>query len=125
MSTTFYIYCDGSDLDEIAVLLRRRIEDFIAFYCGRVRLVDQRRKEKEGTDLPDWDLGVNFEIEALADAEKKDLLLFFQSLSGEFERDFVVGGLSLFGQADDFMTVSARESLEPAIALLLTNENGG
>jgi hypothetical protein len=125
MSAIFYIYCDGSDLEEMAPLLRPRIEAFIALYGDRVRFVDQRRIEKEGTDLPNWDFGVNFEFDALTDTEKKDILLFFQSLSGEFDRDFIVGGLSQFAQADDFMTVSSGESLDPVIELLLTHEIGG
>ena len=114
--STFYIYADGNDLDEVALDMRLRIEAFIAPYGSRVRVVDQRREEKEdSTDLPDWDLGVNFEIESLADVEKKDLLLFFQNLSAQFDRDFILGGVSPYGQADDFLSVSAAEPLEPAI----------
>ena len=106
--------------------MRSRIEEFIAPYGGRVRIVDQRREEKEDSaDLPDWDLGVNFEIESVADAEKKDLLLFFQTLSAQFDRDFILGGVSPYGQADDFLSVSAGEPLEPAIDLLLANEKRG
>lgn len=91
MIETFYIYADGSDLDEIAPELRARIEAFVTPYSGRVRVVDQREERKEeSTNWPDWDLGVNFESETLSDAEKKDLLLFFQQLSAEFGRDFVV-----------------------------------
>ena len=40
MITTFYIYVDGSDLVDIAVDVRTRIEIFVEPYQGRVRIVD-------------------------------------------------------------------------------------
>jgi hypothetical protein len=120
--TAFSIYADGADLAEIALTLRSRIEGFVAPYGTRVRVLDRRRG-----DLPagvaDWHLGVNFEIEALADDEKSDLLLFFQSLSIEFGRDFIVGGALPHGQFEDFAWVSAGESLEQAFDLLLGTES--
>ena len=123
MIETFYIYVDGSDLGEIAAELRTRIEAFVAPYAGRVRVVDQRADGAQGSvDLPDWDLGINFEVDALTDAEKKDLLLFFQSLSAEFGRDFVLGGALPHGQSEDFLAVSAGEALDRAIDLLISNE---
>ena len=125
MISTFYIYAEGYDLDEIALDLHLQIEAFIAPYGGRVRLVDQRQEEANSTDSPNWDLGVNFEIDALTDVERKDILLFFQSLSGAFGRDFIIGGVSLHGQADDCLAISAGESLDSAIDLLLTNEKTG
>ena len=126
MIETFYIYVDGTDLDEIAPELRSRIEAFVEPYRGRVRVVDQRAEEDEASaDLPDWDLGVNFEIEALADAEKKDLVLFFQNLSGEFGRDFIVGGVLPHGQTDDLVAITAGESLDGAFDVLLANEKRG
>ena len=120
MITTFYIYVDGSDLDEIAPELRARIDSFVVPYRGRVRVVDQRGEVGVSDDLPDWDLGVNFDLEALTPAERKDLLLFFQNLSGEFGRDFILGGVLPQSQTDDFVAISAGESLDPAIALLCT-----
>ncbi len=124
MISTFYIYADGNDLDDIAAEVRSRIEAFVEPYRGRVRVVDQRAEEVS-TDLPDWDLGVNFEFESLTDAEKKDLLLFFQFLSAEFDRDFILGGALPHGLSEDFVSVSATESLEPAIDLLTGNEKSG
>jgi hypothetical protein len=116
--STFYIYVDGSDLDEIAPEIRAHIDSFVAPYRGRVRVVDQRSDSGVSEDLPDWDLGVNFEVAALTITERKDLLLFFQSLSGEFGRDFVLGGVLPQNQTEDHMAISAGESLDPAIALL-------
>ena len=111
---------------DCALELRLRIESFIAPYGSRVRVVDQREEEKPNSgDLPDWDLGVNFEFDALSDVEKKDIALFFQSLSSEFGRDFVVGGVLPNGQADDFIAISAGESLDPILKVLIGNENGG
>ena len=118
MISTFYIYVDGSDLAEIASGLRTRIEDFVSFYGGRVRVVEQRRRSG-------WDLGVNFEFDSLADAEKKDLLLFFQNLSAEFDRDFIIGGELPHGLTEDLVTLAPTESLEPAIVLLTSHAPKG
>ena len=126
MSETFYIYVDGSDLDGVAPELRSRIEAFVEPYRGRVRVVDQRAEEdKASADLPDWDLGVNFEFEALTDAEKKDLVLFFQSLSAEFGRDFILGGVLPHGQTEDLVGITADESLQGVFDVLFANETGG
>jgi hypothetical protein len=123
---TFYIYADGSDLAEIAPELRARIEAFVAPYSGRVRVVDQcEERKEESADRPDRDLGVNFEFETLSAVEKKDLLLFFQNLSTEFGRDFVVGGVLPSGLTEDFVSVSAGETLDHAFDLLLAHEKEG
>lgn len=123
MIETFYIYVDGSDLNEVAWELRSRIEAFVEPYHGRVRVVDQRAEEGEvSSDLPHWDLGVNFELDALTDLEKKDLVLFFQTLSTQFSRDFILGGVLPHGQTDDLVGISAGESLDGAFDVLLAHE---
>jgi hypothetical protein len=126
MIATFYIYVDGSELGHIAPKLLARIEAFVEPYEGRVRVVDQRAEDDEASaDLQDWDLGVNFEVEALTDAEKKDLVLFFQTLSGEFARDFILGGVLPHGEADELVSITAGESLDGAFEVLLANEKRG
>ena len=124
MISTFYIYADGNDLDDSAAEVRSRIETFVEPYRGRVRVVDQRADDV-ATELSDWDLGVNFEFESLTNAEKKDLLLFFHCLSADFGRDFIVGGALPHGLSEDFVSISAAESLERAIDLLTANEKNG
>lgn len=119
MSPTIYIYSDGADIEDTASSMRLRIEQFVELYAGRVRVVDQRHDQNAGPGLPDWDFGVNFEDDSLTSEEKKDLLLFFQSLSAEFDRDFVVGITTPFGQTDDIASVSRNEPLEPVIKALL------
>jgi hypothetical protein len=120
VSKTFYIYSDGADIEATAPEMCERIEGFVAAYAGRVRFVDQRDEKKDhGSDLPHWEFGVNFEDDRLTDAEKKDLLLFFQSLSAEFSRDFVVGFSTRHGESEDITFVSAADSLEPVIEVLL------
>jgi hypothetical protein len=120
VSATFYIYSDGVDIEETAPAMRARIEDFVSAYNGRVRLVDQREEKNS-----DWEFGVNFEADMLADAEKKDLLLFFQALSAEFGRDFAVGLATQFRQGEDLAFVSASEPLEPVIEVLLESPKKG
>jgi hypothetical protein len=122
MVSTFFIYADAPNLREIAEEIRERIEMFIAPYSGRVRLVDQREEtavHATATELQNWDLGINFEFDALAEVEKRDLVLFFQQLSAEFGIDFTLGGALEHGLAEEFLTISAAESLEPAIELLV------
>lgn len=126
MTRTFYLYVDGYDLHEIASDLRTRIESFVAQHRGRVRVVDQREDADEASpDLPPWDLGVNFDFGALADGEKKDLLLFFQKLSDEFGRDFVVGRTSVYGFPEDFVFLLPGDTIEPAFALLTADAKKG
>ena len=122
MSSHFHIYAAGPDLDASAAELRGRIESFAAAYDGRVRVVDQPNKDGGAADLPERNLGVSFEMEALSDDEKRDLLLLFQNLSVEFARDFIVGGAFLQNRSEDLVSVSAGESLEAAFDLLLASE---
>jgi hypothetical protein len=119
MTSTCHIYVDGSDLGEIAPELRERIEAFVQPYQGRVRIVDQPGTQPaDAVDLPTWDLGVNFEFQALTQAEKKELLVFFQSLSAEFDRDFVLGGGLAAGQSEEVVTIAVGLSLKPALEFL-------
>jgi hypothetical protein len=118
MSFTCYIYADGPDLTEIAPELRERVQGFVAPYHGKVRLVDQRTADAaDGADAAAWDLGVNFEAAALSEAERKELLVFFQSLSAEFERDFSLGVLA-GSRGDDLVTIAVGISLKPALEIL-------
>jgi hypothetical protein len=123
---TFYIYVDGYDLEEIAPVLRLRIESFAARYGVRVQVVDRREEtEADSLDLPAWDLGVNFEFKSLTPAEKKELALFFQGLSVEFSRDFVVGRTLSSGLPEDFVFILAAEPIAPVLELLAVDEERG
>jgi hypothetical protein len=117
MIETVYIYVDGCDLAEISGQLIHRIEQFSEPFRGLLRLVDQRG-EIASDDLPDWDLGVNFDINALTDDEAKHILLFFQSLTKEFSRDFVLGSEQPTGLGEDLFAITATGSIEEALAFL-------
>jgi len=120
VSTTFYIYLDGADIEEIAPAMREKIEAFVGAYGDRVLVVDQREeKAKEDGDLPDWEFGVNFESDALSDSEKRDLLFFFQTLGSDFGRGFVVGFVTRHGQTEDIAFVSPDDSFDQALEVFL------
>lgn len=43
-------------------------------------------------DLPDWNLGLNFEVELLSPTKFDQLILFLCQTAAETQREFVVGG---------------------------------
>jgi len=121
---TFYIYVDGCDLGEIADSLVDCIAGFVARFDDRVSVVNQRQEPPTNpVDLPLWDIGVNFDSDSLSGDEVGALLAFFQRLSVDFRRDFILGGLSAHGQSDDFHTISGTASIEPAISTVTRIEN--
>ncbi len=117
MIETVYIYVDGSDLAEISEQLIRRIEKFSEPFRGLLRLVDQR-SEITSNDLPFWDLGINFDVNALTDEEAKRVLLFFRSLAQEFSREFVLGLEQSSGLGEDLFEITATASIEEALKFL-------
>lgn len=117
MIETVYIYVDGYDLAEISEELVRRIEKFSEPLGGILRLVDQRG-EITSSDLPSWDLGINFDVNALTDEQAKRVLLFFQSLAQEFSRNFVLGVEQPTGLGEDLFEITATGSIEDAVEFL-------
>jgi hypothetical protein len=101
---TLYFYVDGSDLHEVAPLLRQRLASFLegrTWVAGEAWLVDQLHPDTEGLqpgDLPDWDLGLNLRFEAPPEARPAGwfddvaaIVAFLRALSVETGREFVVG----------------------------------
>jgi hypothetical protein len=104
MGDTLYFYVDGSDLHELAPLLRRRFADFLearTWVASEAWLVDQLHEDTEGLkpgDLPDWDLGLNLRFAAPPEARPAEwfvdvaaVVAFLRTLSKETGRSFVLG----------------------------------
>ena len=95
MSYLIYIYVDGSDNDTFK---DQFIAEITALVCKSNGLffVDDLFPREAGMreeDLPDWNLGVNFELSELKEGEIKEVIAFFVCLATKSRRDFVVGYL--------------------------------
>lgn len=93
MSFGIYIYVDGSDLHEVAELLLRRLGEITREF-PRVRVVDDRFEKTPDMlpdDLPDWNLGLNFDLDCVTVGYAPRLLESIRSLAQESGRDFAVG----------------------------------
>ena len=91
-----YAYVDGSDLDEIGDQLAEVFANFLPTWgISSARLVNDkspRTPDLRGDDLPDWNLGLNFETERLSLAEFDQLILFLSRTAEQTQREFVIGG---------------------------------
>jgi len=88
-----YIYVDGSDLNDVADLLLRRLGE-IAREFPHIRVIDDRLEktpDMHPDDLPQWNLGLNFDLDHLSVCQVPRLLESIQSLARESGRDFAVG----------------------------------
>jgi hypothetical protein len=88
-----YIYVDGSDLHDVADLLLRRLSQ-VASEFPQVRVIDDRFEktpDMHPDDLPDWNLGLNFDLDHVGVCHVPRLLESIRSLAQESGRDFAVG----------------------------------
>ena len=88
-----YIYVDGSDLHDVVDFLLRRLSE-IAREFPHVRVIDDRFEktpDMHPDDLPDWNLGVNFDLDHVSIGHVPRLLESIRSLAQESGRDFAVG----------------------------------
>ena len=114
----FYIYIDGFDLDDCAEHISERILDFITPYGERIGFVNKREPSMGGSDLPVWNLGVNFYDDTLSESEKSDLIFFFHQLSSESGREFILGGRRGTDMPEDYISISPQNPIEAAIELV-------
>ena len=91
----FYVYVDGSDLDECAASLTHAFSKFVASSnLGIATLVSTqhpRTPDLQPEDVPQWDLGINFSIPMLSEAGATSLVAFLIELSQQTGREFVIG----------------------------------
>lgn len=98
-----YAYVDGSDLHDVAVLLFRRLGE-IAREFPNVRVIDDRfekTSDMHPDDLPDWNLGLNFDLDRDSVCYVSRLLENIRSLAQESGRIFVVGYYDRHSKIDE------------------------
>ena len=98
-----YIYVDGSDLDDVADLLLKRFAE-IARTLPQARVVDdrfERTPDMDPDDFPDWNLGLNFDLDRASISLVPGLLESVRSLAKESDRDFVVGYYDKHSKIDE------------------------
>lgn len=112
-----YILTDGFDLEECARHIAERTEQFIAPYAGRALFINDRiENPSQSDDYPEWNLGIQFEFDALTPSERRDLILFFHQLSAEIGRSFVFGGQrAKEDESEDWHFIDANDSIEPIL----------
>jgi len=94
MRFRIYIYVDGYDLWEVAETIKDRIAEYTVNKDQRIELIDDRYPKTEDMgeeDLPDSNLGVNFELDQLKSIEIEELMNFFRNLAVDIDREFAVG----------------------------------
>lgn len=91
-----FAYVDGSDLDEVSCQLVEAFTNFLNTWgVSSGRLVNDkfpRTAELRDDDLPEWNLGLNFEAEQLSPTEFDQLISFLSRTAAETQREFVIGG---------------------------------
>jgi hypothetical protein len=111
-----YVYVDGSDLDEVSSQLVDAFTNFLSTWgissAGLVNDKFPRTADLRDGDLPDWNLGLNFEAERLSPTEFDQLISFLSRTAGETQREFVIGGYGPGSQfAEDWEFISTH--IEP------------
>jgi hypothetical protein len=93
MSYGIYIYFDGSDLHEIAEDFREEMKSLSERYHFLIFVDNLHPKEPdmEEDDLPDWDMGINFDLADPSEEELKELLSFFSGITDKYDHGFAVG----------------------------------
>lgn len=91
-----YVYVDGSDLDEVSGQLVKQFCSFVETWeVPSASVVNDRlprTAELKDNDLPEWNIGLNFEVEFLSPSELKGLIDFLSETAVKTGREFVIGG---------------------------------
>ncbi len=90
-----YVYVDGSDLAEVETNLMQRFTQFSRDWgVPTVRVVNDKYPHTDDLkedDLPQWNLGLNFDVEQLPREKIESLVLFLQMAAKETQREFAIG----------------------------------
>lgn len=92
---TLYAYIDGSDLKDVEPNLLNRLAKFVAEWgidtACVVNVKRPRTPDLGESDLPDWNLGLNFTVDHLAREKIQELVRFLSRSANETGREFVIG----------------------------------
>jgi hypothetical protein len=90
-----FVYVDGSDLEQVEALLLKSFADFSRSWgVESVRVINdkyERTPDLRPDDLPQWNLGLNFELERFPRTKVESLMQFLSNTARETGREFVVG----------------------------------
>ena len=98
-----YIYVDGYDLHDVAVSIKRRLDE-IATSFPQVRVIDdrfERTPDLHPDDLPTWNLGLNFGADRDSAGLTRGVLEQIRSLSRDSGRSFAVGYFDRVSKIDE------------------------
>jgi hypothetical protein len=119
---TLFFYVEGSDLHEVAPLLRERFKsflearDWVSNAVWFVEQVDEADSTLRPGDFPDWDLGLNLKLATSIEDRRANwfedvaaIVVFLGELTKETRRSFVVGAAFANSPvADDLLYTSVR-----------------
>ncbi|WP_185825253.1 hypothetical protein [Xanthomonas sp. SI] len=107
----FYVYVDGTDLDQCEAALTRAFSEFATKSGLDSKVINDkypRTPDLGPEDLPDWNLGFNFSTSNLSETVANELASFLTELSQQTDREFVVGLWHPDNQiSDDLMSIGA------------------
>ncbi|WP_313369437.1 hypothetical protein [Achromobacter animicus] len=119
-----YVYVDGCDLHEVEDALVDRIVDFLHKWgVTSARLVNDKfppSPELGGSDLPEWNLGLNFETPFLSAVQFEMLISFLRALAAETDRDFAIGGSISASQCPEDFAFIDSDTDKSTVELLRT-----
>ncbi len=103
MHFAVYVYVDGYDLHDVAVSIRRRLDE-IATRFPQVRVIDdrfERTPDLHPDDLPTWNLGLNFDAVGESAGLAGGVLEQIREVSRETGRSFAVGYFDRVSKIDE------------------------
>ena len=117
-----FAYVEGSDLDEVSSQLVEAFTNFLELWgVSSARLVNDKfplTADLRDDDLPEWNLGLNFEAQRISPAEFDQLISFLSRTAADTQREFVIGGCGHTSQfAEDWGFIDTH--LEPSKLQLL------
>ena len=89
-----YVYVDGSDLEDISEYLLQQLHGWENRERVGMAIVNDRyprTPDLEPDDLPEWNLGINLDLEVISKDELKRTIQFLIGLAEVSRRDFAVG----------------------------------
>ena len=116
-----YIRVDGSDLSACEKILMIELKDLaVRLHELEPKLVNfqhPKASDMSPQDLPDWDIGLDLNLEAITKNQAKAIALNLQQIAVETKRDFVVGLKNEHGITEDIIFIHENSGNAEAEAL--------
>ena len=116
-----YIRVDGSDLSACEKTLMIELKDLaVRLHELEPKLVNfqhPKTSDMSPQDLPDWDIGLDLNLEAITKNHAKAIAFNLQQIAVETKRDFVVGLTNEHGITEDIIFIHENSGNAEAEAL--------